>query len=214
MKCTRTRQMLFAAGITRLLSSAAMGLMVTVGLLYLMVLLIAATEEIYTDQKQFEFCWMCRSEPRPRPAPVVMPVPERPPKTIPLPEFTLTRYDAGELSVKVRHAPQPPGGDFGTSTVPGFANGSLTLIMKVKPAYPVSALLQGIEGYVIVEYDVTAAGTVRDAWVIESSDQLFDDVALAAVSQYLYKPRMLNGMPQETKGLKNMFKFEIQKKKE
>jgi protein TonB len=213
MEVSGTNQIPTTSVISRLLSSAVVGVVVTVVLLYLMVLLIANTDIVYTEAKKFEFCWMCLAEPRPKLAPATPPAPKKPPRPVPTPAFTLPPQYAGDVSLKIRHAPQAPGLDFGESTAPGFTDGSLTLILKVKPIYPTPALVEGLEGYVVVEYDVTAAGTVSEAWIVESSDPIFNAVAVAAVSKFLYKPRMLHGMPQETRGLKNMFKFEIQRKK-
>jgi protein TonB len=197
----------------RLLSSAVVGLTVTAGLLYLMVVLIANTEVVITESRQFEFCWMCLKEPRPEMAPAEPPVPIKPPLPEPTPDFMLPPQTIGDEIITISHGPPLPGMDFDESAAPGYGDGSLTLILKVKPVYPPTALVDGVEGYTIVEYNVTTAGTVHDAWIVESSDPVFDEASVDAVNKFLFSPRMIHGIPQETQGLKNMFKFEIQKRK-
>jgi len=59
----------------------------------------------------------------------------------------------------------------------------------VEPDYPAAARAQGIEGYVLVEYDVTAEGMVTNARVVESDPPgVFDAAALTAVSKWRFHP--------------------------
>src|SRR5690606_20820240 len=47
----------------------------------------------------------------------------------------------------------------------GVSDGEYLPIVKVAPIYPARALTRGLEGYVIVEFTVTRAGTVKDVVV-------------------------------------------------
>lgn len=59
--------------------------------------------------------------------------------------------------------------------------------------YPAAAKAAGIEGHVVVRYDVTAAGTVANARIVESEPAgTFDASALAALTQWRFRPRVEN----------------------
>ena len=66
-------------------------------------------------------------------------------------------------------------------------------LVKVAPVYPESALADGLEGHVVVDYTISAEGAVEDARVAESSNAVFDDAAVESVKKYTYRPRVLNG---------------------
>lgn len=60
--------------------------------------------------------------------------------------------------------------------------------------YPADAMANGVEGRVVVRYDVTVAGTVANAVVIESEPTgVFDDAALAAVRSWRFRPMVDHG---------------------
>lgn len=64
------------------------------------------------------------------------------------------------------------------------------LIKMVQPEYPQEAAMRGIEGWVDVSLDVTAAGDVVASRIEDSSrGRLFNRAALAAVQQWKYEPR-------------------------
>ena len=60
--------------------------------------------------------------------------------------------------------------------------------------YPAAARANGVEGRVVVRYDVTAAGTVANAVVVESEPPgVFDDAALNAVRSWRFRPMVEGG---------------------
>jgi protein TonB len=64
------------------------------------------------------------------------------------------------------------------------------LIKMVQPEYPQEAAMRGIEGWVDVSLDVSAAGDVVASRIEDSSrGRLFNRAALAAVQQWKYEPR-------------------------
>jgi protein TonB len=64
------------------------------------------------------------------------------------------------------------------------------LIKMVQPEYPQEAVMRGIEGWVEVSLDVSAAGDVIASRIEDSSrGRLFNRAALAAVQQWKYQPR-------------------------
>jgi TonB family protein len=82
-------------------------------------------------------------------------------------------------------------------------------IVKMAPVYPPRAAGQGLNGYVVVQYTVTANGTVTDVEVLESSSPLFDRAAADSARQYRYVPRVINGELVEVPGVKTRIEFVI-----
>ena len=63
----------------------------------------------------------------------------------------------------------------------------------------------------MLEFVVTAAGTVRDPVVIESDPPgVFDRAATNAALKFKYKPRVIDGEPVEVPGVRNLIRFELQ----
>ncbi|OUS25365.1 protein TonB [Thalassotalea sp. 42_200_T64] len=92
----------------------------------------------------------------------------------------------------------------------GSSDGEYLPIVKVAPIYPRRAQSRGIQGYVIVEFTVTANGSVRDPVVIKAvPENIFDRAAMAATLKFKYKPRVIDGVPQEVAGVQNKITFQI-----
>ena len=91
------------------------------------------------------------------------------------------------------------------------SDGEYLPIVKIAPAYPISALNRGIEGYCTVEYTVTAAGTVKDVVVIDADPKgVFDKVSIEAALKFKYKPRVVNGEPIAVAGVRNIFRYTLE----
>ncbi|MCE2460203.1 MAG: energy transducer TonB [Pseudomonadales bacterium] len=68
------------------------------------------------------------------------------------------------------------------------------LIGGADMVYPAAARASGVEGRVVVRYDVTVAGTVANAIVVESEPPgVFDDAALNAVRSWRFRPMVEGG---------------------
>ncbi len=86
----------------------------------------------------------------------------------------------------VRAAPVSRGGH-GTSHPP-------VLLQPIHPVYPTTAQADGVEGKVVVELQITAAGVVRRAWVIRAvPPEYFETAALAAVRVARFAPARAAG---------------------
>jgi protein TonB len=84
-------------------------------------------------------------------------------------------------------------------------------LVRVNPDYPPQALTRGLEGWVKVQFTVTAAGTVRDAFVVAADPRsIFDDAALRAIARWRYNPRVLNGVPAERVGMQTVIRFQLE----
>jgi protein TonB len=68
-----------------------------------------------------------------------------------------------------------------------------TLIHRVEPSYPPTAVDAHLQGIVILEAIVDRDGTVAEVKVLRSANGLLDREALIAVRQWRYSPLVLNG---------------------
>ncbi len=99
----------------------------------------------------------------------------------------------GPTTFNEAELPPPPEED----TVYSFAmvQQKPKLIKRVLPEYPELARKAGLEGKVIVEYIVGKDGHVKSARVLKSDNEIFNQAALNAVKQYVFKPAMQNDRP-------------------
>jgi protein TonB len=89
-------------------------------------------------------------------------------------------------------------------------DGDAIPLVRPNPDYPASAISREIEGWVQVQFSVTAAGTVRDAVVVESEPgTTFDEAALEAIARWRYNPRVVDGVAVERVGLETVIRFEL-----
>jgi protein TonB len=64
------------------------------------------------------------------------------------------------------------------------------------PTYPAQAFRSGVEGWVEVEFTVTERGTTRDIEVVGAEPiGVFDATAVAAVTDWSFRPRIVHGQP-------------------
>ena len=69
------------------------------------------------------------------------------------------------------------------------------IIKQVKPQYPPIAYQNKIEGTVVVAILVGTDGRVLSTQVDKSSNEIFNEEAMAAVKQWTFKPAILNKKP-------------------
>jgi TonB family protein len=80
----------------------------------------------------------------------------------------------------------------------------------ITPAYPESARAQGIEGYVVVNFTVTANGEVGNIEIIESEPPgVFDNEALAATARLRFEPRIVLNEAVAVDGVEYRFDWEL-----
>lgn len=85
---------------------------------------------------------------------------------------------------------------------------TLPLISAAGAVYPPDARAEGVEGYVVVGYDVDAEGRVVNARVVDSTPPgVFDESALAAVSRWRFQPPGAEAAP--VTGLTSRLDFTI-----
>jgi protein TonB len=199
---------------SRFVIGSLIGLMVTAGLFWVMQYLIetaggelgdesvSATLQFVRVKKEEE---IHRKERNIDPLPPAEPPPQHPR------DFDFD--DAGPVVPVSDMRPPviPTDHTFGPGGFGNAGEGDYLPIVKVEPIYPRRALAQGVEGFCVVQYTVTALGTVRDPAVVEGqcSSSLFARVSAEAVLKFKYKPRVVNGVALEVTGVQNKFVFQI-----
>ena len=83
-------------------------------------------------------------------------------------------------------------------------------LVRINPDYPPRALTRGIEGWVQVQFTITATGTVKDGKVVESSSQMFEEAALKSIARWRYNPKIENGEGVERVGIQTVIRFELE----
>ena len=85
-------------------------------------------------------------------------------------------------------------------------------IKKKNPRYPRSALEKGIEGVVVLEYTINNKGKTEDINVVDSSNDIFNNAAIKAISQSIYEPsiNLDTGLTISTPGVKQAISFRLE----
>jgi len=85
---------------------------------------------------------------------------------------------------------------------------SLELLKVNPPVYPQDLLLQGIEGYVIFEYDINKKGRVVNVELLEEHPySIFRAAAMRSLKSSRYKPKLVDGKPVMAKGYSRKITF-------
>lgn len=85
-------------------------------------------------------------------------------------------------------------------------------LVKVPPRYPRRQLRNGVEGYVVISFTITAQGTVADPKVIDAKPKrVFNQAGLEAVSRFKYRPRTVNGQPVASHNVKTRITFKMRR---
>jgi len=136
-------------------------------------------------------------------------VDEQPPPEIPQQDFDQVDADS---QIGAINAPDSMGADLDLSIGTGLSasDGEFLPIVKVAPQYPARASSRGIEGYVLLEYTVTKQGTVLNPIVIEAEpSKIFNNAAIKSALRYKYKPRVVDGVPQDVPGVRTRIVFKL-----
>jgi protein TonB len=84
-------------------------------------------------------------------------------------------------------------------------------LVRINPDYPPRALSRGLEGWVQVQFTITATGTVKDAIVVNAEPKnIFDDAALKAIARWRYNPKVESGVAVERVGVQTIIRFQLE----
>jgi protein TonB len=193
--------------------SIAIGVIVTLSLLFIMQLLIATGEKALQDPRdraQLDFVRIKRSEnldtddfePEKPPPP-----PEVPPET---PPQEMDSIDPNAPTINIAAPTVNANTEIGGPGGMNIAEGDYLPIVRVAPVYPARALSRGLEGYVDMSFTVTPTGTVENPMILYSTSSLFDRAATQAVLKFKYKPRVVDGVPVAVPNVKTRISFKIE----
>lgn len=90
------------------------------------------------------------------------------------------------------------------------ADSSALPIVRIAPTYPARGLQRGIEGYVVVEFDVDENGQVINPRVLYGEPPgFFDRAAINALERWRYNPKIVDGKQVPMYGLQQRLTFEL-----
>jgi protein TonB len=69
------------------------------------------------------------------------------------------------------------------------------VIHKVNPVYPAELRKEGVTGTVTIQATIDKTGRLLEPNVVRSADHRLDELALAAVRKWVFKPGTINGEP-------------------
>jgi protein TonB len=200
---------------SRFIASLLLGVAVTLVLFFIMQALIDSGDQAYrsdSDGQIMEFVRIKddeslslkdRRKPK-KPEPPKEPPP--PPKMIVEKQVKPTM---NKVKIDIPNIDLPTiagGGPFlGNWAGNPLAEGDVLPIVRIDPQWPREALVEGIEGYVIVEVIIAADGSVASAVVIESVPRrIFDRNVIRAVLKWKFKPRIINGVAVERRAIQRL----------
>lgn len=198
----------------RFVAPLALATVAMVGLFWLLHALIAGTTGVHGNSEilpTVDFLRLSKNfeiETRERKPPEMPDRPEAPPEV--LVQTTQVQGPVNtniNINMSLENTTQVKS-NFGLSST----DGEYLPIVKVAPMYPARAQSQGIEGWVLLSFTVTEAGTVIDPNVLESQPPgVFDEAAKKAVLKFKYKPRVENGRPIAVPNVQHLIRFELDK---
>ncbi len=84
-------------------------------------------------------------------------------------------------------------------------------LVRIAPEYPPRALRRGVEGWVQVQFTITATGAVKDAVVVQADPPgLFDEAALRSIARWRYNPKVEGGVAVERVGVQTVIRFVLE----
>lgn len=189
--------------------SLACGLLAALGLFMLMNFLVSRGEMGVDAQRRHplpQFIRMDdqeqivrrREREKPKPPEELKPIPRLEAVTSPrqpatqAPSFDMPAFDfSTDLALAGLPVAAPPPAPTG----PVAYTQSLTPISQIPPEYPRRARMQGISGWVRLEFIVNPDGSVRDVTVVEAEPRrgIFDQEAVRALGRWRFHPQMQDG---------------------
>ena len=203
----------------RYLSALILGVLISLGLFFLMQSLIDSGEQntnASSEGQIMEFIRIREDETlsiKDRRKPQKPKPPKEPPPPPKLIVEKQLKPTMNRIKIEIPNIDLPSiagGGPFlGNWAGNPLAEGDVLPIVRIDPQWPREALIEGIEGYVVVEVTIGADGSVKDVRIIRSEPRrMFDRNVIRAVLKWKFKPRIINGVPVERKAIQ-MLEFTL-----
>jgi protein TonB len=136
---------------------------------------------------------------------------ERPPPVPEIPQMAHSSGDAGGAAVQLMTPTVDAAGAMSRMTMSAGSDRDIMPLVRINPDYPPRALSRGIEGYVIVQFTISATGSVKDLIVVEAKPEgIFDEAAMRAVARWRYNPKVEEGVAVERVGVQTMITFKLE----
>ncbi|MEE8314007.1 MAG: energy transducer TonB [Myxococcota bacterium] len=201
--------------IRRYLPSVVLGGIVTFGLFFLMQSLIAygsAGDQDEVVGTVIDFVMLdeeSETQTKRRRAPRKV-VEERPPEP---PDMDIQRARMPQSQTNMSFGRFDFGDLAGGPHIGGApTDGDVLPLVRIEPRYPARALQREIEGWVLLEFSITPAGTVVNPFVVDSEPpRTFDRAALRAVSRWKYKPKVEDGLAVTRHGVQVVLTFLLER---
>ena len=135
---------------------------------------------------------------------------DRPPPT---PETPRMAFSAGGIDNNVAQLSPivDARGAMSRMTLSAGSDRDVIPLVRINPDYPPRALSRGLEGWVEVQFTITATGTVKDATVVNADPKnIFDDAALKAIARWRYNPKVEGGVAIERVGMRTRISFQLE----
>jgi len=138
------------------------------------------------------------------------PQPDKPPPAPEVPQMNFAKGSVENNVAQLTHTVDASGAMSKMKMTAGSDRDIIPLV-RINPDYPPRALSRGIEGWVIVQFTISATGSVKDAKVVDSSNKLFDEAALKAIGRWRYNPKVEEGVAVERIGVQTKLVFQFEK---
>lgn len=194
--------------LNRYASAMGTGTLITLALLFVMQLLISLEPiTIDDDRTRFEIKFLPEiKETPPQPMDEKF-IKERMTESVTTPPRPSQGTDLHDVGVTVTTSAPPT-----TTAMPDFSvfqDGPLVSIVRVAPVYPQRAIAKGLEGHVILRFDVLPDGSVTNISLVETSNRIFVNAAIGAAERFKFKPRVVDGQALISYGMQNLFRFNL-----
>jgi protein TonB len=135
---------------------------------------------------------------------------DKPPPVPEIPQMNMSSSDLNNNVAQITPTVDASGA-MSKMTMSAGSDRDIIPLVRINPDYPPRALSRGIEGYVIVQFTITAAGMVKDVIVVDAKPKgLFDDAAVRAVGRWRYNPKVVEGVAVERVGVQTMITFQLE----
>ncbi len=202
--------------------SLALGLIVSLGLFWLMSLLVSGSQLDIPESQPSRILEFVRLKQQHLPPPTRRQPPKPPEREPPPPRPALANPHPAipqpNLNIDMPRIDIPLSTRLQGSLLSGIgmAQGTgpasrVTPLVRIPPQYPMKARRRRIEGWVKLEFTITQEGTVEDIRVVEAHPSgVFDQAAIRAIARWKFKPLIVDGTPMEQRAVQ-VLEFKLRK---
>lgn len=204
---------------------AAFGLasIATIGIFYFMSVLVSGGKNLNRSDDTENFIEFVRVRPQDNLETRSRKLPDKPPDPKTPPKMEQMKTSTPQPTKNMQAMSNMPKLDaplaFGDGAFVGGVGGGgssdrgVTPMVRIEPQYPRKAAMEGTEGWVRLQFDITEMGTVDNIQVLEANPpRVFDSSARQALLKWRYKPQTEEGKPVRLNGQKVQLDFSLSAK--